>query len=567
MRGVVLALLPGMALWGAEAVVSMHVKVPMRDGVLLCANIYRPLTPGHVPAVVQRTPYGKVAQLTPGLKAFVDRGYAVVTQDVRGRGDSEGEFHQYVQEGQDGEDTLNWLVRQGWSDGRVGMFGGSYVGISQWRTALTGHAALRAIAPAVAGGDEYLDRYYTRGGAFRLAHRWRWMAENYKPAATAVTPFQKMVTYLPLRRADRFFSGQTLGFYQAAMAHPAYDEYWRGLSTRARVERVRAPAMIVGGWYDVFAESDLEMFTAMRALGRMARLVMGPWGHNVSPVMPDADFGKGASLPLRRMEIEWFDAFVKQRGVAPAAGVKYFVMGVNEWRESAVWPPAGMEPEPLYLYSRKSANSGNGDGVLVGRAPKESGASRYDYDPKRAAPTVGGANCCNARVLAWGPLDQRAVEGRRDVLVYTGEVLRQDLEVTGPVRVVLYVASSAPDTDFTAKLVDVAPDGRAKILCDGILRMRYRRGLERAVAYQPGEVEQIEIPAGVTSNVFRSGHRVRLEVSSSNFPKYDRNMNTGRAQADEREMRVARQEVRHGGKWASYLLLPVVRRAGEPLLP
>ena len=552
-------LLLGTGLWGFEPVVTMHVKVAMRDGVKLCANVYRPMVAGRVPVVLQRTPYGKVGELTAGLRAFVDRGYAVVTQDVRGRGDSEGEFRQYLQEGQDGEDTLNWVVRQTWSDGRVGMFGGSYVGISQWRTALTGHPALRAIAPSVSGGDEYFDRYYSRGGAFRLAHRWRWVAENFKPKGTPVVEFQRMVTYLPLRRVDQFVTGQAVGFYQAAMAHPSYDEYWKGLSTKARVDRVKAPALIQAGWYDVYAESDVEMFTALRALGKMARLIVGPWGHNLSAVMPEADFGKDAALPLRRMEIEWFDAFVKQSAPAPQAGVKYFVMGVNEWRESAVWPPAGMELTPMYLSSEKGANSANGDGVLSTKPVKANGSSRYTYDPKRAVPTLGGANCCSQRAIAWGPMDQRAVEGRRDVLVFTSGPLKDNLEVTGTIRVVLHVSSSAPDTDFTAKLVDVGEDGRARILCDGILRLRYRMGVERAVAYTPGQVERIEIPAGVTSNVFRSGHRVRLEVSSSNFPKYDRNMNTGRAQADEREMRVARQEVRHGGKWASYIVLPVVR--------
>ncbi len=557
----------GASLWGAEVVTSMHVKVPMRDGVRLCANIYRRAGTGRVPAVLQRTPYGKVAELNPGTRAFVDRGYAVVTQDVRGRGDSEGEFQQYLQEMHDGEDTLSWVARQPWSDGRVGMFGGSYVGIAQWRTALTGHPALRAIAPAVSGGDEYLDRYYSRGGALRLAHRWRWMAENFKLPETRVVDFQQMVTYLPLRRADRFVGGKVLDFYQSAMAHPSYDGYWKAMSTKARLDRVRVPALIQAGWYDVYAESDLEMFSAMRALGKMARIIVGPWGHNLSPVMPEGDFGDHSSLPLRRMEIDWFDAFVKQSAPAPAPGVQYFVMGVNQWRESPVWPPAGMEWMPLYLHGRKGANSTDGDGVLVAKPQKEGKTSRYDYDPKRAVPTLGGANCCNSKAMAWGPMDQRRVEGRRDVLVFTGEVLREDLEVSGPVRVVLHVASSAPDTDFTAKLVDVAPDGRARIVCDGILRMRYRLGLEREAPYGPGTLERITIPAGVTANVFRSGHRVRLEVSSSNFPKFDRNMNTGRAQADEREMRVARQEVRYGGKWASYLALPVVRKAGSPLLP
>lgn len=547
----------------AQAISALNLGVPMRDGVRLSTNVFRPARSGRFPTVLQRTPYGKVDQATPGLRAFLDHGYAVVSQDVRGRYDSEGEFHQYVQESADGEDTLSWIAQQPWSDSRVGMFGGSYVGLTQWRAALTGHPALKAIAPAVSGGDEYFDRYYSRGGALKLSHRIRWIAENFKPESQAVVDYQRLMTYLPLRTMDHYATGRTLDFFQAALDHPSYDDYWKALSTRQHIDKVKVPALIEGGWYDVFVESDFEMWAALRAAGKPARLVVGPWGHNLSPKMPEADFGPDAGLPLRRLEVAWFDAYVKGTSPAPASAVHYFVQGVNEWRESPVWPPASQRPEPIYLNSRKGANSLNGDGTLDWQMPRKSGIDRFQYDPKSAVPTVGGAVCCNASVEKWGPLDQRHVEGRPDVLVYSSNPLRRDLEVTGAVRVVLFVASDVRDTDFTAKLVDVAPDGRARILCDGILRLRYRQGLEKPVRYERGKLERIDIPTGVTSNVFRAGHRIRLEVASSNFPKYDRNLNTGRPAADEKEWRTAIQEVRHGKQWASYVLLPIVPRSAR----
>jgi putative CocE/NonD family hydrolase len=326
---------------------------------------------------------------------------------------------------------------------------------------------------------------------------------------------------------------------------------------------VRAAALIMAGWYDPFLPSDIAMWKELRARGRPARLIIGPWGHNLDPQMPGMEFGPSAPLPLRQMEIDWFDAWLRQ-SVPPAASVVfYYVMGAGQWRESAQWPPEGVETEALYLESRGAANSLRGDGRLQWKPPAEEAADRYDYDPKRAVPTVGGANCCNFGLLPWGPLDQRPVEGRRDVLVYTGETLREPLEIAGPVRAVLHVSTSAPDTDFTAKLVDAAPDGPARILTDGILRLRYREGIERAVPYRPGTVVEVEIDMGHTAHEFPAGHAVRLEVSSSNFPRYDRNLNTGRLQALETQMRVARQAVWHGPERPSRLQLPVLRRGAK----
>jgi hypothetical protein len=552
-------LLAGLFAACAQPVVTLHVKVPMRDGVRLCTNIFRPAPTGRFPVALQRTPYRKISELTPGLRAFLDRGYAVVTQDVRGRYDSEGLFDQFNQEKNDGEDTLAWIAHQPWSDGRAGMFGGSYVGIAQWRAALANPPSLKAIAPAVSGGDEYFDRYYTRGGAFRLGHRLRWLSENYKPPQKPVADFQKLVTYLPLRRADRFLSGRTLDFYQAVLNHPSYDDYWRALSTRLHIGAIHIPVQIAAGWYDAYCPSDLEMWSLLRAAHRPARIFIGPWGHNLSPQMPQAAFGPDASKPLRRLEIDWFDAWVKGSTPPPESEVQYFVLGRNLWRDSPSWPPPGHTPTPLWLDSAQRANSLNGDGRLLWSLPKADSSDSYDYNPRKAVPSLGGALCCSAKVMPWGPFDQRPVEGRRDVLVYSSAPLRHDLEIAGPVRAVLFIASSAPDTDFTAKLVDVDPAGPARILCDGIVRLRYRQGVEHPAPYQPGQPERIEIDLGPIAAAFLPGHRIRLDVSSSNFPKYDRNLNTGRLQADDKEIRTARQRLFHGPHSPSHLILPIVK--------
>lgn len=563
MRRRILLLLTLAASAAAQPVVQLHVRVPMRDGARLCANIFRPALKGKFPVVLHRTPYRKSSVITPSIRVFLERGYAVVTQDVRGRYDSEGEFRQFVQEEQDGADTIEWITRQAWCDGKVAMFGGSYTGIVQWRAALSGHPALKAIAPAVSGGDEYFDRFYSPGGAFRLAQRLRWIAENFKPANRPVVDFQKLVTFLPLARADRFATGSTLPFYQEAMAHPGYDGYWQARSTLRRAAEVKAAALIEGGWYDPFVRSDIAMWQALRARGHPARLMIGPWGHNQNPAMPGADFGAAAAMPLRRLEADWFDAWIRYASPPASSTVLYFVMGANEWRESSVWPPEGFEPLEFFLNSAGQANSLAGGGQLTPDPPKEEAADRFEYNPRNAVPTIGGNTCCNAKLLPWGPLDQRPVEGRRDVLVYTSEPLREPLEVAGSVLAVVFVSSSAPDTDFTAKLVDVAPDGTARIVCDGLTRLRYREGVERAVMYRPGTVIQVEIDAGVTAWVFEPGHTLRLEVSSSNFPKYDRNLNTGRRQATETQMRVARQAVFHGPDRPSRLVLHARKRVRE----
>jgi putative CocE/NonD family hydrolase len=349
--------------------------------------------------------------------------------------------------------------------------------------------------------------------------------------------------------------------YQQALNHPAYDSFWRRISTQAHIDRIRVPVFSVGGWYDNFVESDLAAFSALRRISGLHRILIGPWAHNMSLKFAGVDFGPESAVPLRSLQLEWFDQWLKGKD-APLMSrppVRIFVMGANRWREEREWPPAGVKPVPLYLDSGGKANSLEGDGTLKAKPVAAGPPDRFVFDPRTPVPTLGGAICCDARMSPGGPLDQRPVERRPDVLVYTTPPLTSDLEVIGPVGVALYVSTSARDTDFTAKLVDVFPDARARILTDGILRLRYRNSLEKPVLAKPGQVYLIRIDAGVTSNVFRKAHRIRLEVSSSNFPRFDRNPNTGRAIADERVLQKAFQTVYHDPAHPSHLLLPVLR--------
>src|SRR6185312_9267042 len=277
-------------------------------------------------------------------------------------------------------------------------------------------------------------------------------------------------------------------------------------------------------------------------------------------------YGPSARLPLRHLQAEWFDRWLKhvpekvhsQSEGLQDAPVRIFVMGVNQWRYEREWPPREMRETPLYFAGRGNANGLSGDGKLQWKPARRKWIDRFSYDPRQPVPTLGGAVCCNPRVFPWGPVDQRPVERRRDVLVYTSEILKRPVEVIGTVRVILYASTSAPDTDFTAKLVDVFPNGEARNLTDGILRIRYRHSLDKVVLARRGEVYELTIDAGVTSNRFLAGHRIRLEISSSNFPRFDRNPNTGRPIAGEISSEVARQEILHGGQFRSRVLLPVV---------
>jgi putative CocE/NonD family hydrolase len=535
----------------------------MRDGVRLSANVFLPSEHARVPTILVRTPYGKGADIASNYQAFVDHGYAVMVEDVRGRYESEGSFQPLKQEPADGDDTLNWIARQPWSDGKVGMIGGSYLGIVQWKAAVLDNPHLKAIFPVVAGYDDYRDRFYSTGGAMKLGNRLEWMSENLKVPGYQ-PDFSKFVLHLPLRTADVAATGRPSEMYREAMDHPAFDSFWRAISTKEQIQKVRIPVFSVGGWYDNYAQSDLEAYAALHKTSGLNRILVGPWPHNMSYKFAGVDFGPEASVPMRSLQLEWFDQWLmgKDTPLVSKPPVEIFVMGANRWREAREWPPEQARVRSLYLDGSGRANTLDGDGALSDRPTRHGSQDHYEFDPRDPAPTRGGAVCCNPRVFPWGPMDQRPVERRADVLVYTSRPLKRDVEATGPVRVVLYVSTSAKDTDFTAKLVDVFPDGYARNLTDGILRLRYRNSLEKPELAQAGEIYMVRVDAGVTSNVFLKGHRIRVEISSGNFPRFDRNPDTGAPIADETRIVKASQTVYHDRAHPSRVVLMVMPEKG-----
>ncbi len=560
MRGWLVLLVFALPLGSATAPVpvrELNVPVPMRDGVRLSANVFRPAKPGRYPTVLLRTPYDKGPDLTLNFKSFVDHGYAVVVEDVRGRYGSEGVFEPINQEIGDGSDTLDWIARQPWSDGNVGMYGGSYLGIAQWKAALSHNPHLKAIFPYVSGDDDYRDRFYSTGGAMKLGHRLLWVEENMRASGYDPPPFKDYIWTLPTRNADAIATGHQVGLWQLVANHPSYDKFWKDSSVREHLKQIRVPVYSVGGWYDNYVESDLDAFTTLSKLNREDRIMIGPWPHTFTTPFANVSFGKDSLVPLRPEQLRWFDRWVKGIDVPDKSHpVRIFVMGIDKWRDEDEWPPARNRETKFYL---------GAGGTLGDKPAKPSPPDKFVYDPNKPVPTTGGAVCCDSKIFPWGPLDQRPVEKRRDVLSYTTTPLGSDLEVTGPIKVILYASSSAVDTDFTAKLVDVFPSGEARILTDGILRTRYRDSLEKPKPMKPWDVYRLTIDAGVTSNVFRAGHRIRVEISSSNFPRFDRNPNTGTPVADEKEMRKATQEIYHDQERHSYVLLPVTPPAPREL--
>ncbi len=561
---IVAALTPSLRSAGTSThvpVTQTHEWIPMRDGVRLAANLFRPEAATRLATILVRTPYGKVNELTPNYQALVDHGYNFLIEDVRGRNESEGTFDPLEQEPLDGNDTINWIAEQPWSNGKVAMTGGSYLGITQWKAAALNNPHLKAIFPVVSGDDDYRDRFYSPGGAMKWGHRLEWVSENMRAAEFTPPPFDKFIWTLPERHADQVVAGREINILKAAFDHPADDAFWRSISTREKLASIKVPVFSVGGWYDNYVEGDLDAFATLRKSGTPARILIGPWPHNMSTRITTVDFGPDAHPPLRRSQLEWFDEWLKGETVplAAAAPVRIFVMGANVWRDENEWPLARAVAERFYLTSEGHANTGSGDGVLLEEAsPRGMKTDGFTYDPRNPVPTAGGAVCCNNKIFPWGPEDQRPLEKRADVLVYTTPPLREDVEVTGPIALVLEAATTARDTDFTGKLIDVYPDGRAMNLTDGIIRARYRDGLSKPKLLDSTRPVKYFIDLGVTSNVFKRGHRLRLEVSSSNFPRFDRNPNTGRAIADEVNLVPAKQTIFHSTHHLSYLVLPVV---------
>ncbi|MFL5846634.1 MAG: CocE/NonD family hydrolase [Solirubrobacteraceae bacterium] len=563
--------------------VERNVRVPMRDGVELAADVWRRADGEAAPVLLQRTPYNKDMAASPEIFRMASAGYAVVVQDTRGRYASGGRFEPFANEADDGEDTIAWLVEREWCDGAVGGFGSSYVGATQWLAAARAPAGLRAIAPNITASD-YHEGWTYQGGALQLGFTLTWalmflgLGEVARQLGTRdATPGDLGAAIANADRLHELYAHAPLmtmpgldgvaEYWRDWLRHPGYDGHWSPHAPRERYEDVVAPAFNIGGWYDLFLAGTLENYRGMRARGgseaaRRPRLLIGPWAHaNVTGDFPERAFGLpgGALLAdVTGRQLRWFDHHLRgaDNGLAGEPPVRLFVLGANVWTDEQDWPLPDARDERLHLRA---------DGVLAPEAP--AGREPEDvltYDPADPVPTVGGATFLPGLLVGAnaGPRDQRAVEARADVLCFTTAPLERPVAVIGEVTLVLHAASSCPDTDFTAKLVDVHPDGRAEILCDGILRARYRDSLSAPSPLEPGRPYELHIAVGATANLFRAGHRIRLEISSSNFPRFDRNTNTGGVIAEEgpEDWRVAVNRVFHDEHRPSHLLLPRVER-------
>jgi putative CocE/NonD family hydrolase len=556
------------------------VPVRMRDGTLLSADIYRPDAPGRFPVLLWRTPYSNnTADSVEQSKWYAARGYVVVVQDVRGKYDSGGAYTLFRDELDDGYDTDEWIGQQPWSNGRIGTMGGSYVGYTQVTQGIAGNRYLTSMASSVTTGDAYNGWVYSDGALF-LGFALSWGAVDMDGRSfqyQKAYDWPAVYRHLPIATMDAAAGHVNPGFREWLQHPRAGDPFWKGVSFESDVHKVAVPWLVVEGWYDLFLRGALADHVKVVTQGATAlaraqkRLLIGPWvhgtgGRNNAPGSPtegadrSVDFGPDAEMELRKYYLRWNDHWLKgiDNGVDREPPIKIFVMGENRWRFENEWPLARTQYTKYYLSSGGRANSAAGDGSLSGRLPAGAESDRFTHDPADPVPTLGGNICCSQ---TRGPWDQRKVEIRRDVLVYTTPVLEQPLEVTGPISVTLFASTSARDTDWTAKLVDVHPDGYAQNIQDGIVRARYRKGRDApAELLEPGRVYEYQIDLWATSNTFLPGHRIRLEVASSNFPHFDRNLNTGEDPMTGTRIEAAQQTVYHSAKYASHVVLPIIPR-------
>jgi putative CocE/NonD family hydrolase len=563
--------------------------VPMktRDGVTLYSDIYRPKADGRFPVILMRTPYDKsVGWAVAPAYQVVTHGYVVIVQDVRGRYTSEGEWYPFRHESNDGYDAVEWAAGLPYSNGKVGMTGGSYVGATQMLAAIAHPPHLAGICPVVTASN-YHDGWTYQGGALeqwfdqnwttQLATNtlWRLIAKNTNALLGApMLPLTRYpaFNYASLPAADDA-TAQLAPYYLDWLAHPGYDAYWKQWSIEEHYSDIQVPALHIGGWYDIFLAGTLRNYMGIKAHGGTdaarngQRLLVQIGGHaGFGRRIGDIEFGDEAvKFPPTDVLIAWYDYLFKGvqnefavEGTTAGKPVRIFVMGDNKYHEESDWPPPQDKLTRYFLHSGGSANSLRGDGGLSLTPPKKETPDKFKYDPANPVPTIGGSLCCDAEHYQPGPRDQRAAENRNDVLVYSTKPLAEDTEVTGPVTLELWASSSAVDTDFTAKLVDVSPGGFTMNLSDGILRMRYRDSQEKPELMNPDQVYKISLDLWATSNVFKKGHMIRLEVSSSNFPRFDRNLNTGADQATSGESVSATNTILHDAEHPSALLVPVI---------
>ncbi len=528
-----------------QVAIENGVRVKMRDGVSLVADVYRPKGEGKFPVLLERTPYDRNGESSMAYE-LASHGYVVVLQDTRGRYESGGVFYPFRDESQDGFDTVEWAAKLEYANGKVGMFGGSYGWTYQSGVLMQWFASSWTSILAV-------DTLRRRA------------EENLKPKEWVATMPVENYPLLTLPAPDGLAP-----YFHDWIEHERSDSYWQRWRISDHYREMDVKGLHAAGWHDLFLKGSIKNYMGLHAEANNPevragqRLLIGPWAHTPTSAegkVGDVVFGKSAVLDMTGTALRWFDYTLKgrQNDFADAAPVRLFIMGENVWRDEHEFPLARTRYTKYYLRSSTGANGPSSDGGLAPIPPADGRPDQFEYDPKNPVPTIGGRLCCGLAVPP-GPFDQRANESRPDVLTFSTPPLEKDLEVTGFISLDLYAATSAVDTDFTALLADVTESGYARFLTDGVVRARYRDGTERAEEVVPGQVYKYTIDLWATSNVFKKGHRLRLYISSSNFPRFNRNPNTGEAMLGASRMVSARQIVYHDRKYSSVLTLPIIPR-------
>jgi putative CocE/NonD family hydrolase len=592
--------------------VTCHtVNVPMRDGVQLATDIYFPAKPGRYPVILQRTPYGLrlghgcFGNLSGNMAFWAENGYVGITQDARGTFRSQGTFHPIHQEQADGYDAIEWAAAQPWSTGQVGLTGTSYFGVTQWQAALSSPPHLLAMTPGETATD-YHDHWTYQNGVFDLWFGQSWLLNFFAPdqvrrqelakGATAEEAERKWKAYLAQGQQQIFSTWaphlplngmseyRTLApYYYEWLEHPNYDEYWKKVDVEAQWDKVKIPALINGGWGDLFAIGSVRSYEGLRAHGgtQAARegtmLVMQPGGHGGTGLL---NYGRNSNAGLQALHLRFYDRYVKgiDNGIDREPRVRLFVQVPPDsgtqaggfWITSDnAFPSAAVKKVRFNLRSGGHANTRFGDGTLDSVKPSEGADDTFVYDPKEPVPTLGGGLCCLSLGFFFpsGAQDQATLELRKDVLSYTSAPLAEDLAAIGHVVVKFWAKSSAPDTDFTAKLVDVYPNGFAQSLLDRVVRARFRQGSKSAPSpIEPGKAYEYEIDLGSNGTLLKKGHAIRLDLSSSNFPHLARNTNTGKDPASDTAVNVATQTILHDAQHPAYLELSVTPEVRSVLM-
>ena len=561
-----------------KVIVQRNVPVKMRDGVVLRADVHHPDGGGPYPVLVMRTPYGK----TRNFEQFVTAGYIVVSQDARGRYESDGQWESFVRfkthDAEDGYDTVEWAARLPNSTGKVGTFGGSYNAFLQWRLAPLRPPSLVAMA-AYSIPARYPD--LEGPGTIRPGRRLHWWIVGMSPDMRhksgregthiradaqklwTAGDSEKWLNFLPyLELPHEVFEDETEAVH-FWLRNPHTDP-WK---LHEGVKQIEVPNLNIIGWWDhcnghMLLDRTMRASAATELARHGSRTIIGPWAHGGlgKRQYGNIDFGQQGGLDLNAEQIRWFDYWLKgkRNGVDKTASYRIFIMGDNRWRDEEQWPPERIKNKSLFITSSNRANTPQGDGQLVSSAPRESGSDAYSYDPRNPVPSLHGPR------LFQIPTDQRPLAEREDVLVYQTEPLSERIEVTGYPIVEMYATSSVPDTDFFVRLIDVHPDGLARDVSLGMVRARYRDGLDKPRLIEPGQMVKYEVRMNPTANAFLPGHRIRLDITSSDFPNYDRNHNTDTDQNADATLATAEQTIHHGGRHPTRIILPWLPNPASP---